>query len=155
MESSPSVTVKDLDTLIEQLVKKIEEINVQSEVTTKLNKEYNALEYKIASYLKDLGREEYDHPAGKFVFVETFRVNMPESDLDKQAFFDHLRERGIFDKYATVNSNSLNALYKADLADAKTRGEEMTFTMPGIPAPKYSTKPDFKLKKPKTKKGAI
>lgn len=143
------VTVEDLDKLLVELLTKEDECDAQKEVMTKLNKEYSALEYKIAAYLKDLGREEYIHAVGKFQIKTKWRVNLPQSDMDKKQFFDHLRERGIFDKFATVNSNSLNALYRQDWEAAKERGEEMTFAMPGIPAPVFETAPEFKRSKKK------
>lgn len=141
------VTVEDLDKLLVDLVAKEDEVDAQKEIMTKLNKEYSALEFKIAAYLKDLGREEYIHAVGKFEIKTKWRVNLPQSDIEKKHFFDHLRERGIFDKFATVNSNSLNALYRQDWEAAKERGEEMTFQMPGIPAPIFETSPNFKRSK--------
>lgn len=138
------VTVAELDGLISQLAAKEKECDAQSEVTKLLNKEYMAIEGRIVNYMKELKREQYDSPFGKFKIKEKWRVNLPESDQEKRELFDHLRERGIFDKYATVNSNSLNALYMADWREAESRGEGMTFTMPGVPAPKVYEQLQFK-----------
>lgn len=138
------VTVKELDELIEKLDIEEKKKETVAETLTGINKEINALEYRIAAYLNELGRDEYVCPIGKFTIKDTWRVNMPQTDMDKRMLFDHLRERGIFDKLATVNSNSLNALYRADWEEAKERGEGMTFAMPGVPAPKFDKKLDFK-----------
>lgn len=146
-EAMSTVTVKELDDLVELLAQKEKECDAQSEVTKLLNKEYAAIEGRIVNYMKELEREQYDSPFGKIKIKQQWRVNMPGDDNEKRLLFDHLRERGIFDKYATVNSNSLNALYMADWREAQARGEGMTFAMPGVPAPKLFEKPDFKAAK--------
>lgn len=148
-DQAAPVTVKDLDALIQEFAELETKMDAHAEITKQFNKDHNAKLYRIAAFLKDLNRTEYDSPIGKFSVKEVWRVNMPETDIDKKLLFDHLRGRGIFDKYATVNSNSLNALYRLDWEEAKEKGEGMTFTMPGVPAPKFDTKPEFKPKKVK------
>lgn len=142
-----TVTVKDLDDLIAKLAAKEKEVKVQADVTKALNKEYAALEGKIAAHMKELERETYDSPFGKFKISDKWRVNMPQNDIEKEKLWAHLRERGIFERYATVNSNSLNALFMRDWEEAKLRGEGMTFTMPGVPAPTHFTQLQFKAAK--------
>ena len=130
-----TVTVAELDKLIEEIVKKENEVLAAEVPYKERKKELLVLEDRMVAYLKDLERDEYASPKGVFKIEQKWRVNMPKEDLDKKALFDHLREREIFDKYATVNSNSLNALFRADWEAAKARGEDMTFSMPGVPAP--------------------
>jgi len=142
------VTVKELDTIVEKLAALEVTKEAAAARVTELNKEIAQLEGKIVQYLNDLGRKDYDSPHGKLKIAAKWRVNLPETDLDKKQLFDHLRERGIFDKFATVNSNSLNALYMRDWEEAKERGEGMTFSMPGIGAPKLFEALNFKPKKP-------
>lgn len=144
MDSKPGVTVAELDDLIKKLADCSNRCDQKAEEMKALNKEYAGLEGRIAAHMEELNREKYDSPYGKFAIKQQWRVNMPQTDQDKQALFEHLRERGIFDKYATVNSNSLNALYMADWRAAQDQGEGMTFAMPGVPAPKSFTKLDFK-----------
>src|ERR1035437_5094541 len=141
------VTVKDLDALIAMLKAKMDEAEVQSEITKSLNKEIMRLEGQIVGHLKDLGRESYDSEFGKCKIVQKWRVNMPKDDEAKTLLFAHLREREIFDHCATVNSNSLNALFMRDWEAAKERGEGVTFSMPGIDAPKLFEAFDLKPKK--------
>jgi hypothetical protein len=56
---------------------------------------------------------------------------MPATDEAKQAFFNYLRERGLFEKYATVHSQSLNAFYFAEKDAALAEGN-LEFEIPGI-----------------------
>lgn len=147
---SDQVTVQQLDELIQKIHEKELEIEKQTEVVTNLGKELAVLEGNAVGYLKDLGRETYDSPFGKLKIEQKWRVNMPADDQAKAELFAHFRERGIFDKYATVHSVSLNSLYKADWEAAKERGEGLEFTMPGIGAPTLFEKLRFKP----AKKGA-
>lgn len=143
------VSVQELDELLEKLSAKEKEIDAQKEILTAHNKEYNQLQFRASAYIQELGRDEYSGPAGKIEIKEKWRVTLPVSDNDKSALFAHLRERGLFDKYATVNSNSLNALYNADWDEAKRRGEGMVFTMPGVGAPVIDRLPKFTAAKVK------
>ncbi len=141
------VTVRELDELLEKMAAKEKEIDALSATLTEHNKEFNRLKFRAVDFLKELGRDGYTSPAGDIKMVESWRVNLPATDQDKLALFDFLKTRGLFEKYATVNSNSLNALYKADWEEAKAKGEGMTFTMPGVGAPKLDRVPKFKVAK--------
>lgn len=147
METQTAVTVNELDALLQDILEKEDAIEAQEERLKEMNKEMARVQGKAVQFLKELGRDSYSGPAGKFTIEEKWRVNLPSSDLAKKELFDHLRERGIFDKYATVNANALNSLYKADWEEAKDRGEGMEFSMPGIDAPKLFEKPVFKRAK--------
>lgn len=142
-----SITVKDLDLLCEYLAEKEKEAEMLEDKLTDVNKDINQLNAKITNYLKDLNREEYDSPHGKVKIVEKWSVNLPDSDINKVAFFNWLREKGIFERYATVNSRSLQSLFKAEWDAAKARGEGMEFALPGINPAKLFEKTEFKAKK--------
>lgn len=143
------VTVKDLDGLTAEL-KALETKKELAETAVKdINKEIAKIEGRCVQYLKDLDRTDYVSPSGKISIKQKWRVNLPADDIAKRDLFEHLRTRGIFDKYATVNSASLNALFMSDWAEAKKRGEGMEFSMPGIEAPKLYEAPDFKPAKQK------
>lgn len=143
------VTVKDLDGLTLQL-NELEVKKAQAEEAVKnINKEIAKIEGRCVQYLKDLNRTDYVSPSGKIAIKQKWRVNLPADDIAKRDLFEHLRARGIFDKFATVNSASLNSLYMSDWEEAKKRGEGMEFSMPGIEAAKLYEAPDFKPAKQK------
>jgi hypothetical protein len=144
---TPSVTVADLDSLIEKLAEQEKKSEEHSLAGKDINKELMRLEGQVVAHLKELGREDYLSPLGKVSIKQKWRVNMPADDHAKRLLFEHLRQREIFDKFATVNSNSLNSLFMKDWEAAKERGEGMEFTMPGIEAPKLFEALDFKQKK--------
>lgn len=141
------VTVAQLDALIDEYFQIKKEAEAIEDTLTGKNKEMGALKGRIVGYLKELNREGYETPLARVAIKQKWRVNLPKTDFDKAALFEHLRERGIFEAYATVNSNSLNALYMQDWETAKARGEAMTFSMPGIGAPSLFEDADLKLKR--------
>src|ERR1700744_3698437 len=119
------ITINEVDELFKNIAKVEAEISEVEAVLTGLNKVMNQLKYRGMAYLKELGRTEYESPVGKMEIKSKWKVRMPENDLDKLAFFEHLKERGVFERYATVHAGSLNAYYKAEWDIAKSNGEGM------------------------------
>lgn len=70
-----------------------------------------------------------------FYINSSMSVTTPKSYEDKQALFNFLKERGIFDDYISVNSKSLNSLYNK-LAEEALENGIIEFSMPGIEEPK-------------------
>ncbi len=132
----PSVTVAQLDELVAKIFEKRKEIEAAELVTSKLNIELAKMKQDCVVYLKELGRENYKSPYGSISVQQKWRVNMPQTDAEKQALFEWMREKGIYDKYATVNSASLNSLWNAEREAAAKRGELMEFEIPGLGAGK-------------------
>ncbi len=137
-ESAPEVTVQQMDELVTLYFNKQKEKAEKELIVSAVNKEIASIENMLANYLKALNRTDYKHASGTVTAAKKWRVNMPETDADKANLFGWLRERGIFDKYATVNSNSLNSLYMAEWEKVKRESplDALTFTIPGIGAPK-------------------
>lgn len=141
------VKVSELDELLQKMADKEKEIDALTEVLTNHNKEFTQLKFRAVAFLQELDRDNYSAPAGKIEMKDQWRVNLPKTDQDKMLFFDFLKEQGIFEKMATVNSNSLNSLYRSYWEDAKAKGEGMTFGLPGIGAPIIDRIPKFKASK--------
>jgi hypothetical protein len=136
-EALAHVTVTDLDALVEEIFTQKVKIEEMGELVTLENKKLAALEAKGVAYLEALGRESYKHPRGTISIKESWRFNLPATDEDKFAFFTWLRERGLYDKYATVNSNSYNSLLLTEWEIAQHEGRAMEFSVPGVPQPKF------------------
>ena len=93
---------------------------------------------KIERILVHFGKDNYKSAFGKVEIHQKLSVQTPKTDDDKQALFNWLTEKGIFLQYCTVNSQALNALYKAEREAAQIAGTECV--VPGIGAPKmYNT----------------
>jgi hypothetical protein len=138
-EKAP-VTVTDLDALVKEIVQLRKKSREMTASLSAVNVELEAKKSKMAGYLRELGRKSYKTEVGNFTLVEKWRVTLPKTAEDKHKLFDWLEERGLYDTYATVNSNSLNSLYLTEWDIAKKEGRGMEFEIPGIaPATRFET----------------
>ena len=133
-------TVKELDDLVEAISKQRAKIEEMEKLVSVENVKLAGLEQKAGSYLDELERDSYKSPHGTISMREEWRFSLPQTDEDKQAFFEHLRSKGLFDKLATIHSQSYNSYIKAEWAIAKDEGWGMEFKLPGVPEPKFFRK---------------
>jgi len=87
---------------------------------------------RILMHLDNLGKTKYISDSGTFYKKTKFSVTTPKTEDEKRAFFDFCKEKEIYWKYASVNSSSLQTLYKSMLEEV---GPE--FVMPGVGEPKH------------------
>lgn len=133
--TATGVTVQDLDTLVKEIVQlRAKSTQINAELST-VNKDLEAKKIKMAGYLRELGRKSYKTEFGNLSLVEKWRVTLPKTVEDKLKLFDWLRSRGLYESYATVNSNSLNSLYLAERDVAIKEGRGMEFEIPGVSPP--------------------
>lgn len=128
------VTAADLDKLVVEYFDMQKEKEAREALVTETNKKIMGLEARLATYLTALGRKNYAHPRGTVGIKISERVNLPQTDADKMLFFEWLRSKGIFEKYATVNAQSLQSLYFAEM-EAAIKADPtaaLTFSLPGI-----------------------
>lgn len=130
------VTVQELDQKLQSLrdlaVKKGE---FEDELKN-INKQIQRLEGQCLQWLTELDREDYESANGKIVVSEKITVRMPEDEAEKQKFWNYLKAEGIFDTFATVQSQSLNKLWRETREEAIAQGADpMLWNLPGLPAP--------------------
>jgi hypothetical protein len=133
------VTVQQLEELCKQMRELDDEIEKDKEALSEKNKKYTQLEAQAAQWLKELGKGSYKSNFGTVIRQEKWRVNLPQTPEDRDAFFGWLKERGLFEHMITVNSNTLNSLYMKEWEVAKESPDPvdaLTFSIPGIPEPK-------------------
>lgn len=142
-----NISVGDLDNLIKELGAKEKEKDCIEAQLKEKNKEISSLELKVTEILKGLEREDYDSPYGKISFETVFNVRMP-TDEKKHLLWDWMREREIFDRYATVHATALKSLFKAERDAAIENGEDpLTFALPGMDPATIFEKLKFRPKK--------
>lgn len=140
-----AITAQDLDQLVATIAEKEKEEDAIAETLKIKKKEIAGLYIQATGYLKDLGRLEYDTPYGKVFLKEHWSLKVPQTPEDKEKLFSWMREKGIFEHYATVNSNSLKALYKTEKELAIKEGQDpVLFTLPGLEPATVYEKMDFK-----------
>lgn len=131
-DEKASVTVADLDGLMEEIFESKSAYEKKGREKAVAFNNFVALKAKAVAYLKELKRTDYKSDAGDIRISRKWQVKLPQSSEEKTKLFDWMREKEIFDKYATVNSRSLNSLHKAERESAIERGEGMVWKMPGI-----------------------
>jgi len=129
-----SVTVEDLDKLVQQWIKLDDELQEIAERSKAKGKEIMSLKGRISTHLVELGRKEFDSPLGKVAIKQRWSRTLPKSPEDRHAFFEWCKEKGIFENVITVHSGTYNATVAAEERAAEARGEGMTFSVPGVPA---------------------
>ena len=101
--------------------------------STKLYHEVESLELQLQDMISDLDPYEYEkiRKELKVSIVITPTCKIPDSDENKQAVFQWMKEKGYYDDYITITSNSLNSLVKKenelnkDTPDSKIPGIEI------------------------------
>lgn len=150
---SEEITVEQLDGLVQEY-RAIQECIEEKELELKpMREEKEKIAAKLMGILKTLKKKNYKCEAGTFSIVEKTRVSLPQTDEDKEALFNWLKERGLYHAYATVNSNSINALYNAEFEQVKKTNDPeliMDFKIPGLGEPKVHEIVSFRRSGEKT-----
>ena len=141
------ITVAEIESLAKQLADKRNLIEELEKPVTQANKEKAELEAKIALALTEMGKDSYKSEYGTVSKVVKWRVNLPQGE-DKLKFFEFLRERGMFETMATINSNSLNSFYleQWEIAKKDDPMAALNFSLPGIGEPKSHDSISFRKK---------
>lgn len=134
------VTVEALDKLCQEMFDQREKIRSMDDALSVENKKLSAMQSKALAYLVELDREKYQSPTGTISVKDEWRFRLPETLEEKLQFFEHLKERGMFDQYATVNANSYNSYLNKEWEIAREEGRGMEFKVPGVPEPTFFRK---------------
>lgn len=134
------MTLAELETIIRDAYRLDDEIEAyKRDVLKPRQAELDRLEGVIMQALADAKLKSFKSGAGLVTLVTRYSVQTPKTIDEKRSFFDWLKDKGdeIYWTYMTVNSQSLNALYKTELELAKEAGD-FDFRLPGIGEPKAS-----------------
>ncbi len=134
-----AITVEQMNKHVEAMRAKEAEYEEAQKVSTALKHEVDALYDQAGQMLLELGQESFRTPYGTLSLRKRRSFKVPRDEESRQAFFDELRERGVFDSMITVNSNTLNSFLKEEYELAESRGEDMvTYKFPGVEPPTVS-----------------
>jgi len=139
------ITVSGLESKIESLAKLRQSYNEAKDKASEINSQVEQLENQILADLESLGKTSYHSEAGVVTSAIRSSVKTPKDLESKRLLFDYLREKGIFEEMVSINSATLNALYKRENEAAIERGE-LLFKLPGIPEVTNSVELRFRKK---------
>lgn len=134
------ITITAFEELIGEAYELDQEIDMlETQALGPLKKKLAEVEAKILATLEAQELTSFKSKHGTVVRSSRFSVRVPADTDAKVEFFKWLNTKGrdIYWKYVTVNSNSLNSLYKQEMEVAKEEGN-IDFKIPGIGAPTYS-----------------
>lgn len=116
-------------------IAKISELRIKEEQAGRVKKEVMdelaLAEGVMLEMLVEEGMTSYAGPNGRVGITHRTSVKTPKSPASRELFFAYLKEKGLFDSMISVNSNTLNSLYKSELELSTSRGEP-DFSIPGI-----------------------
>lgn len=142
----------DLKDLLRSAAELKEQISDKKAALGILQKSYDDITDKILRTMELMGIDKVNAHGFTFYTHTESSVQTPKTTEEKEKFFMWLEAEGIFYEFASVNSQSLNKLYrdKAELAakEATERGVlDFVFRIPGINPP--STYVDLRMRRGK------
>ena len=146
-EEKPSITVAELDDLVHTIAAKKQEIEETQDVVKQHNKQLAELHAKAVVYLNELDREDFKSSFGTIKLDPKWNVKLPPKGVNRQALFDEMKAKGVFDAYATIHAGGFKSWYMAEWKIAEEKGEGMGFKMAGVETPTLFE--DLKFTKPK------
>lgn len=129
-----SITIEELEAMSKSIAEKRAEIDGISAERKRREQELDELESRMMALLEEAGKHDYHAECGTIYISSRESVRVPKDLEAKQQLFNYLREKGIFEELVSVNSQTLNAFYKAEKKLAEERGE-WSFTLPGVGEP--------------------
>ena len=111
------------------------------EIKSMLSEEQSTLrdlEHQFLTALGENGMRKYCIPDyGTAYITKRLSYKVPKTLEEREAFFGHLKEKGLFEDMITVHSQTLNSWAKRELEVAAEMGAD-DFQIPGLGDPTYS-----------------
>lgn len=136
-EDMPTAAVEipaDVNLIMQMAIETKAQIAEQEMETKALKAKLRALCGAILKTLDAMEAQSIKSQGYLFYKERKANVTVPETPEEKQALFDYLRQEGIFNEMVSVNSKTLNSLYKEKAEDAANSGI-LEFEMPGVGKP--------------------
>lgn len=130
------LSVYDLDFLLDRLKQKDAKKKELEKVLKRESKVFARIKSIATAVLKDLEREDYKGPGGSISIKHIMQVKMPQNPEAKSQLWAWMREKQIYDRYATVHATALKSLFDQEMKIAEQdQGEAfdpITFSLPGM-----------------------
>ena len=127
-----STTLGEMNKKINDLSRLRDQIDEVRAEASRLNTQKLELEDEILKHLEENDLTKFDGEMGRVTRVARFDVKFPKDDeANKGALREFLIAKGHFENMWSINHQSLNSWYKAELEAAKERGVD-DFDIPGL-----------------------
>lgn len=120
-----------INTLSSKLVSLKEELDCKKQELKQLQEAFDQTSQELISLCESLEIDSFNAHGFMFYTQEKESVRIPKDEESKSAFFEWLKTQGLFDSMISVNSQTLNSLYRAKSEEALKEGI-LDFRIPGI-----------------------
>ena len=138
MDGPNQVTLETINSLGHQ-IKELREIKDEhKKVLEEVNSRLRELETKFIFCLQENGMEKYVVPGyGTAYISKRLSYKVPKEQDAREAFFEHLKQKGVYESLITVHSQTLNSWAKKETEIMMEQGCD-SFEIPGLGEPTYS-----------------
>lgn len=121
----------DLSELANELLATKNELDIKKEELEVAQKHYDEASQQLMNALDALNVDSFKANGHSFFTATKESVRIPKDEESKAKFLAWLKQEGLFDSMISVNSQTLNSLYKAKAEEALKEGN-LDFRIPGI-----------------------
>jgi hypothetical protein len=128
------ITAQEIKDAVKRLRDLRESLAKLEEQAKPLNEEKDALQAKLTLMLREINEKSFKCEFGTVTRVTKHTVTLPDGE-NKQAFFNYLKERGVFEEMATIHHSKLNSYFNEQREIAIESGDvdaALNFSLPGI-----------------------
>jgi hypothetical protein len=136
-------TIQEFEAMCEKIAAQRAVVAEHEELLEEQKQICKKLEAEAMQALESEGLKSYKGKKGAVTQEVRLSVKIPQSDEDRESFFNYLRERDIYNAMISVNSTTLNSWYAKEFELAKDAGRGLGFKVPGIGEPTYTKKLKF------------
>lgn len=128
------ISINDIENLVAKLDAAEVDYETKKRIASEANEIYEGLRKEVLEILVKAGKDKYASNIGTISVVNTVRVKVPKGFSEKASLLEWLKSQGddMYLTYCTVNSQSLNSLYKKLFEEAE---DKASFAIPGVEAP--------------------
>lgn len=128
------ITLKEFEDLCQLGFSQKEVINTLEFNLKKEEEKLQTIKNNIMLILDKFGKAKQDTALGLVYISEKLSVSHPKEVEARAKFFEYLKSKGVFETLISVNSQTLNKLYREEREIALDEGKT-DFNIPGIGEP--------------------
>jgi hypothetical protein len=126
-----SIEIQEFEKIAEQIANLRSEEARLSQEKKQITDQLELTEKQMIDMLTQENLKSYHAKAGTLSISYRSSVKTPKLPSERTAFFNYLKEKGVYDSMVSVNSMTLNSWYKKELEAAVEAGND-NFAVPGI-----------------------
>lgn len=126
-----SITLEELEKRHKEIFQKRADYEAAKAEASRIYTELKSMQEEFAEILEAHGRTKYQSENGTFSFKYEQNWSLSANPEEKQAFFEYLKEKGLYDSMITVNSRTLNSFCKHE-EEAALEHNDVDISIPGL-----------------------